>query len=146
LTGVAYDSSLWIQAFRLRRHELLDPERYGGGPIFLSSVVGHELLVGSSDDARRRQNEQLWRRYEDVGRILVPTAQDWREAALVLARIGQDVGYSRVRHGRLTNDALLAYSARRQSLTVVTANVRDFALLARHRSFSFAVIDLARPT
>ena len=141
MTGVAYDSSLWIRAFRLRRRDLLDPEHYGGGPIFLSSVVGHELLIGSSDPARRRQNEQIWRRYEDVGRLLVPTAQDWREAALVLARIGRDVGFSRVRHGRLTNDALLAYSARRKGLTVVTANVRDFALLARYRSFNFSVID-----
>ncbi|MBA2447376.1 MAG: type II toxin-antitoxin system VapC family toxin [Chloroflexi bacterium] len=144
MSGVVYDSSLYIAALRLRRPDLLDLYRYGGGPLYLSSVVAQELYVGAGPRAKRRDLDQLWHRFEGVGRLLVPTANDWRETGLVLAQIGERLGYDRVRDGRLTNDALLALSARRLGLIVVTANVRDFDLLGRHRSFRLLPVDPQR--
>ena len=49
-------------------------------------------------------------------------------------------GHERIGRARLTNDALIAMSAARQGITVVTANVKDFALLASLRPFRYEVI------
>jgi predicted nucleic acid-binding protein len=140
VSGVVFDTSVFIAAYRLRRPTLLDPRHYGGGPLYLSSVVAQELYVGAVGRVKRREADRLWRRFEQVDRLLVPTAGDWRETGLLLGQIGEQLGYSRVAQGRLTNDSLLALSARRQGLTVLTMNVRDFALLAQHRPFRFRLV------
>ncbi len=140
MSGVVFDASVFIAAHRLRRPSLLEPDRYDGGPLYLSSVVAQELYVGSTTRAMRRDTDRLWHRFRQLDRLLVPTANDWREAGLLLGEIGGQLGYGRVGQGRLTNDALLALSARRQGVTVLTVNVRDFALLARFRPFRFTPI------
>ena len=141
MSGVVFDTSVFIAAYRLRQPALLDLHRYGGGPLYLSSVVAQELYVGAAARAKRREADRLWQRFERLDRLLVPTANDWREVGLILGQIGERLGYSKVGQGRLTNDALLAFSARRRGLTVLTMNARDFALLARYRPFRYTVLD-----
>jgi predicted nucleic acid-binding protein len=140
VSGLIFDASVFIAAHRLRQPTLLEPHRYGSGPLYLSSVVAQELYVGSVERAMRRDTDRLWHRFRRLDRLLVPTADDWREAGLLLGQIGEQLGYSRVGQGRLTNDALLAISARRQGITVLTANARDFALLARFRPLRFVSV------
>ncbi len=142
MSGLVFDTSVFIAAYRLRQPTLLDPSRYAAGPLYLSSVVAQELYVGASAQVKRREADRLWQRFERVERLLVPTGNDWREAGLVLGEIGERLGYGKVGQGRLTNDALLAFSARRRGLTVLTMNSRDFALLARYRPFPFKVVHL----
>jgi len=48
----------------------------------------------------------------------------------MLAKVGAKYGFERIGRGRLTNDALLAASAARSGIEVITANARDFARLA----------------
>jgi predicted nucleic acid-binding protein len=48
----------------------------------------------------------------------------------LLGHVGQRYGYERIGQARLTNDALIAASAARCGITVITANARDFARLA----------------
>jgi predicted nucleic acid-binding protein len=146
VSGVVFDSSVFIAAYRQRQPALLDPSLYGGGPLYLSSVVAHELYVGAATRARRRETDRLWRRFEGVERLIVPTGADWREAGLVLSLIGERYGYNKVGQGKLTNDVLLALSARRRGLTVVTMNARDFALLSQHRPFRFVIADPNAPS
>jgi predicted nucleic acid-binding protein len=141
VSGVVFDTSVFIAAYRLRRPALLDLNRHGGGPLYLSSVVAQELYVGAATRARRRDVDRLWQRFEQVDRLLVPTGNDWRETGLILGQVGEHLGYSNVGQGRLTNDALLAFSARRRGLTVLTINARDFALLAHYRPFRLKVLD-----
>jgi predicted nucleic acid-binding protein len=43
--------------------------------------------------------------------------------------------YERIGQTRLTNDALIAMRAARQGITIITANERDFARLARFGPF-----------
>jgi predicted nucleic acid-binding protein len=57
----------------------------------------------------------------------------------VLALLAAKYDYEPIGKGRLTNDALIAMSAARVGITVVTVNVRDFARLAEFRSFSWRV-------
>ena len=146
MSGVVFDASVFITAYRRRQPALLDPNLYGGGPLYLSSVVAQELYVGAATRTRRRETDRLWRRFEGVERLLTPTSADWREAGLVLSLIGERYGYNKVGQGRLTNDALLAFSARRRGLTVITMNARDFALLSQRRPFLFAIVNPNAPS
>lgn len=74
--------------------------------------------------------ERLERDFEKAGRMLVPNLTDWTYAGKILGRLGQKYGYERIGQARLTNDALIATSAARAGVTVLTTNQRDFARLA----------------
>jgi predicted nucleic acid-binding protein len=69
--------------------------------------------------------------------VLVPNLSDWASAGKVLARLAAKYGYERIGRARLTNDALIAISAARTGITVLTANSRDFARIAEFRAFSW---------
>jgi predicted nucleic acid-binding protein len=56
----------------------------------------------------------------------------------VLARLAAKYDYEQIGRGRLTNDALIAMSAGRSGITVITANARDFRKLGRIRFVSVA--------
>jgi predicted nucleic acid-binding protein len=69
-------------------------------------------------------------RTQAAGRVLVPNLRDWVQTGKVLSSVGSKYGFERIGRGRLTNDALIATSAARRGITVVTVNARDFARLA----------------
>ena len=110
-------------------------------PVWLSAVVLEELYAGANADGRR-DIERLERDFRQANRLLVPNLSDWVQTGLVLGRLGAQYGYQQIGRGRLTNDALIAMSARRQGITVLTANERDFARLAQFRSFQWQVLVL----
>jgi predicted nucleic acid-binding protein len=66
---------------------------------------------------------------------------DWTQAGKVLARLANTYDYEKIGQGRLTNDALIAMSATRLGITVITANARDFMRLAEFRPFQWKVHD-----
>jgi len=74
--------------------------------------------------------------------MLVPNLSDWAQTGKVLARLAAKYDYEQIGKGRLTNDALIAMSAGRMGITVVTANSRDFAKLAEFRPFHWRVDNL----
>jgi predicted nucleic acid-binding protein len=94
-------------------------------PVWLSSVVLEELYAGV---ARRNRHvlERLERDFEKAKRILVPNLSDWTQTGKVLAQLAARYDYEQIGQGRLTNDALIAMSAGRSGITVITANARDF--------------------
>lgn len=61
---------------------------------------------------------------------MVPSLNDWSLAGRVLARVAERYGFEKIGRTRLTNDALIATSAGRAGITVLTLNERDFARLA----------------
>ena len=69
----------------------------------------------------------------------MPTLGDWAQAGKVLALLAAEYGYEQIGRGRLTNDALIAISAARYGITVITANERDFARLQQFRPFVYEV-------
>ncbi len=83
--------------------------------------------------------ERLERDFDRARRILVPTLSDWVQAGKVLERLAGEYGYEQIGQGRLTNHGLIATSAGRQGITVITANERDFARLARFYPFHYEV-------
>ncbi|MGA8493025.1 MAG: PIN domain-containing protein [Terriglobales bacterium] len=132
---VLFDSSVYISALRKGDDAVLALRRFAApAPLWLSAVVLEELYAGAS--ARNRQVvERLERDFDRAKRILVPNLSDWTQAGTVLARLAAKYDYERIGQGRLTNDALIAISAGRQGITVITANERDFRRLAEFRTF-----------
>jgi predicted nucleic acid-binding protein len=136
---VLFDSSIYITALRTRDDATLSLRRIAGSePIWLSAVVLEELFAGVTA-GDRRVVERLERDFDGAGRILVPNLGDWTQTGKVLVRLAAKYDYEQIGKGRLTNDALIAMSAGRMGITVVTANSRDFGKLAEFRPFQWRV-------
>src|SRR5580704_12374670 len=134
-----FDSSIYISALRRREDAALALRRFAAdSPLWLSAVVLEELYAGAPD-RERHVVERLERDFDRAKRILVPNLSDWTQAGTVLARLAAKYDYERIGQGRLTNDALIAISAGRQGITVITANERDFRRLAEFRTFRWQV-------
>jgi len=139
---VLFDSSIYITALRTPDDADRSLRRIAGGePVWLSSVVLEELYAGTT--ARNRHVvERLERDFERARRILVPNVTDWTQTGKVLARLAARYDFEQIGKGRLTNDALIAMSAGRLGITVITANARDFSKLAEFRSFQWRINNL----
>ncbi len=106
--------------------------------VWLSAVVLEELYAGAGAGGRDMV-ERLERDFDRAKRILVPSLGDWRNAGELLGLVAAKYGYERIGRGRLTNDALIAMSAARCGISVITANERDFRKLAEFRSFRWLI-------
>jgi predicted nucleic acid-binding protein len=136
---VLLDTSIYIDASRRGRDAALGLRRMAAdAPLWLSAVVLEELYAGAGD-RELHIVERLERDFDRAKRILVPNLGDWAQAGKILARLGEKYGYERIGQGRITNDALIAMSAARLGITVITANARDFRRLAEFRDFEWQV-------
>jgi predicted nucleic acid-binding protein len=136
---VLFDTSLYITALRMGDAAALGLRRIAvDAPVWLSSVVLEELYAGVSAH-NRHVIERLERDFHKARRILVPNLTDWTQTGKVLALLGAKYDYEQIGKGRLTNDALIAMSAGRLGITVITANARDFKKLAEFRLFQWRV-------
>jgi len=136
---VLLDTSIYITALRAGDDAVLKLRRFTpGAPVWLSSVVLEELYAGvKSRDFRIV--ELLERDFDKAGRMLVPNLSDWTLTGKLLARLAAKYGYEQIGQARLTNDALVAMSAARRGITVITANERDFGRLAQVHPFQWQV-------
>ncbi len=134
-----FDFSIYISALRRGDDAALALRRLSAdAPLWLSSVVLEELYAGAG--ARDGHVvERLERDFDKAKRVLVPNLSDWTQAGRVLARLAAKYHYEQVGQGRLTNDALIAMSAARLGIRVITANERDFSRLAEFRIFQWQV-------
>jgi len=140
---VLFDSSIYITALRAGNEAAQMLKRLAANsPVWLSSVVLEELYAGIAPRSRHVL-ERLERDFERAKRILVPNLNDWTQTGKVLARLAARYDYEQIGQGRLTNDALIATSAGRSGITVITANARDFMRLAEFRPFHWQVQTLA---
>jgi predicted nucleic acid-binding protein len=137
-----FDSSIYITALRRGDDAVLALRRFAADtPLWLSAVVLEELHAGAAD-RDRQVVERLARDFDKAKRILVPNLSDWSQAGRVLARLAAKYHYEKIGQGRLTNDALIAMSAGRLGIRVITANERDFSRLAEFRNFQWQVTTL----
>ena len=142
---ILFDSSIYITALRAGNEAILALRRWApDAPVWLSAVVLEELYAGVSVHDRRVV-ERLERDFANARRILVPNLNDWTQVGNVLARLAAEYDYEKIGQARLTNDALIAMSAARQGITILTANQRDFARLAQFRPFLWEVRSILHP-
>ncbi len=134
-----FDASMYISALRRGDDAVLALRRIAAdAPLWLSAVVLEELFAGA-DERARRVLERLEHDFDRAKRVLVPSLTDWTQAGRVLARLAAKYDYEQIGQGRLTNDALIASSAGRLGIRVITANARDFERLAEFSRFQWEV-------
>lgn len=93
-----------------------------------SSVVLSELRRGARTDRAAELVAQL--RKSTVNEW-APLAQDWWEAGRFVLEVGDKEGWEVGKRREFQNDALIALTARRHGAAIMTANTRDFELLAQ---------------
>jgi predicted nucleic acid-binding protein len=135
------DSSIYVSALRSQAVALEVGRLTAGTVLWLSAVVLEELYAGARE-SHRGVVKQWERNFEQANRILVPNLSDWIDAGKVLRLLAGKYDYEKIGRARLTNDALIAVSAARMGLRVVTANEKDFRKLAEFRSFSWQLLTL----
>ena len=136
---VLLDTSIYITALRAGDDAVLKLRRFTpGAPVWLSSVVLEELYAGVKPRDSRIV-ERLERDFDKAGRMLVPNLSDWTLTGKLLARLAAKYDYEQIGQARLTNDALVAMSAGRRGITIITANERDFGRLAQFHRFQWQV-------
>ena len=136
-----FDTSIYVSALRRRDAGPAVARFVAENDIWLSAVVLEELYAGAPE-RDRHVVELIESRFDKESRILVPDLDDWIQAGKVLSRLAAKYDYEKIGRNRLTNDALMAMSAARAGVTVVTANVRDFRRLAEFRTFSWEVVSI----
>jgi predicted nucleic acid-binding protein len=109
------------------------------GNFRFSSIVLLELTASAKDGSQRKAYEELLLGYQKKELLIVPNADDWLLASKILFWLtqGRRRSSSKLRRlgagqsQRMALDALLAASARRCKVGVVTENWRDFKLIQR---------------
>src|SRR5215467_7975035 len=142
MQSALFDTSIYITALRRGNEAALALRRMtSDSPLWLSAVVLEELYAGAGD-RERRVVERLERDFDKVKRILVPNLSDWTQSGRVLARLAAKYNYEQIGQGRLTNDTLIAVSAGRLGIRVLTANERDYRRLSEFRAFQWEVTNI----
>lgn len=140
MSGTLFDTSLYVTAIRqgadvdtfFRR---LTPNVN----LWLSAVVLEELYAGA-DERSKAWVKQLESEFNRDDRILVPNIEDWIQAGEMLNRLASSYGYEQIGRARLTNDALIAVSANRTNVRVLTSNAKGFQRLSEFCTFEWQVL------
>ncbi len=146
MSGKTFDTSVYINALRHGDLSVFSGRRDASVgekkpvPLFLSVVVLEELYVGAGDGKMKKLLNKFENEFEKVNRLLIPNKTDWTNCGQVLSNIGQKYGFETVKRARMTNDCLIAMSARHYGLTVITHNAADFKLIAEFYPFNWEEI------
>jgi predicted nucleic acid-binding protein len=141
MRAILFDTSMYIAAIRkgddgiLNLRSLARTGEKSARHLWLSAVVLEELYAGAGDQTVLKALQRLERDFDKVKRLLVPNGSDWALCGQILGKIGAKYGYEQIGRARLTNDALIAVSAARQGVTVITTNIGDFQTIAEFRPF-----------
>ena len=99
--------------------------------VFISSVVVLELFAGCRTPRQEKALESFLKPFQKAGRLITPDHGSFRDAGRVLAKLGQEgLGSGRLR--QIVNDVLIAVTAAKAGLILVTANKRDFSLIEKY--------------
>jgi predicted nucleic acid-binding protein len=118
------DTNILIDRFQ-------NPERYkdiflSEGPVYLSAVVLMELRAGAHTKEAVKAVYELYSHFTLAGRLVIPSAGDYERAGSIIAKLQSEKGYTIKKSASITNDCLIASSARSIGATVYTQNKKDF--------------------
>ncbi|MEW6714246.1 MAG: PIN domain-containing protein [Nitrospirota bacterium] len=129
------DTNIFIDRF-------LNPDAYqdiflSEGLVYLSSVVSMELRAGAHSKEAIHAYNELRNLFSRVDRIVAPSAKAYEEAGEIIAGLQRIKGYDIKKSASITNDCLLAASARSMGAVLYTQNRKDFEAI--HDIFDFKV-------
>ena len=132
------DTDIYIDWLNAGEHEpvLFQPDAVK----FMSAVVMMELLAGAHSVRDQTRLQDLLRTFTRLDRIVAPSSGTYQEAGEVLQQLQTIHGYHLRKSHSLTNDVLIALSARTIGGTVVTQNKRDFLAIQSIRSFDLRIV------
>ena len=147
MSGILFDTTVYVNALRngdlsafsQRRFDTSESENQAQ-TLWLSSVVLEELFVGAMTGKLIKLLEKFEHDFERANRLLVPNLNDWTTCGRILSLIGRRHGFEAVKKARMTNDCLIAMTAARNGLTVLTHNAEDFKMIAEFRPFKWQEI------
>lgn len=135
---VALDTNIYIDWINTGRYgEILFAQ---GFVKHLSAVVLMELYAGAFSRRDQQIIDRLFRAFERAKRILTPTVENYRECGRILQRLQQEKGYNLREACSLTNEVLIALSARNIGATVITQNEKDFSVIREIRAFPLLIV------
>lgn len=114
----------------------------------MSAVVLSERMTAANDEKEFRAYRTAWREHSEAGTLLVPTPEDWLAAGRVLFMLAQErkrmAGSKSPRRTaaakqELALDVLIAMSARREKITVVTDDADFDAFRHYHKDLKLMV-------
>ncbi len=107
----------------------------------MSAVVIEELTAGAQDGSELKELKAALEKYDEAKHLLVPTGEDWYEAGKVIyafqqgnksKKTGDKPPMSPDVRCRMINDVLIARTAKRAGVSVVTYNMRHFERIKRY--------------
>lgn len=110
------------------------------GVVYLSSMVLMELRAGAHGPEAVKAVKELADFFRRLDRIIVPSLRDYERAGQMLAQLQTIKGYDLKKSASITNDCLLAASARSLGAVLFTQNKKDFQAI--REVFDFMVIYL----
>ncbi|MBM3235125.1 type II toxin-antitoxin system VapC family toxin [Candidatus Poribacteria bacterium] len=108
--------------------------------LFLSAIVLMELYAGAHNRSDIKLVDTIKEPFAKRNMIIAPTIGDYITAGEILADLQKLRGYELKKSYWLTNDVLIALSARRIGATVVTQNRRDFEEIQQIKGFSLQLV------
>ena len=143
MAGIILDSSVYIDSLRNRDFSLLLGRRIvlkgKSFSVYVSCVVLAELYSGADKVSKKAFAKFEYNAYK-TNRLLAPNKGDWSLAGKILNSIGTKYGFEMIGRSRITNDCLIAMTARRLGLSLLTINAKDFRIISEFRSFKFEQI------
>jgi predicted nucleic acid-binding protein len=128
---VVLDTNVLIGFFRNPGHREEFEARTSRPLLFMSSVVLLELLAGCRTQREERALASFMKPFESARRVITPDHACFREAGRVLAGMGRD-GIGAEHRRRVLNDVLIAVTASRAGMVVVTYDKGDFSMIEKH--------------
>jgi predicted nucleic acid-binding protein len=118
------DTNIFIDRF-------LNPEQHrdvflSQGVVYLSAVVFMELRAGTHTKEALKAVYDLYSHFRRLDRLVIPSAADYERAGKIIALLQTAKGYTIKKSASITNDCLIASSARNIGATLYTRNKRDF--------------------
>jgi predicted nucleic acid-binding protein len=120
-----FDTSVYIPYLRGEAYGDLIRRAVRSGQVILSSVVLAELYAGTRSPRDKADLDVIFRAYESLDLLVVPSGDDWTRAGQVIRRHGSVYGEIVPRDH--LNDVLILISGARAGAEVVTENVKHFS-------------------
>ena len=143
---VLLDTNVLIGFFR-NPHLKVQFESQNSRPLlFMSSVVALELFAGCRTARQEKGLTSFLKPFEKkrVDPSDAGSCTCFREAGRVLAGLGRDsIGTGHRR--QIVNDVLIAVTAAKAGVVVVTANPADLALIEKHTPVRWMSLRMAAP-
>jgi predicted nucleic acid-binding protein len=129
------DTSVYIPFIN---HGIVHPtiEIHQGHPlIYMSAVVMEELYAGALDASSVKLLDKMHDTFSSMNRLIIPDAMGWQKTGKVVAQLGKKYGFEKIFLSRITNDILIAVTARKIGAVVVTNNQKDFLKIQEYIDF-----------